>query len=61
MFEVIGELFSYFIYCLLHVNVWCVENEQFEGFSEGEDFEYSEQFPDFVEGKCPWSYPLYPI
>jgi hypothetical protein len=31
------------------------------GIFEGEDFEYSEQFPDLVEGKCPWSYPLYPI
>lgn len=42
---------SYF-YCIvfLHMNVWCVENESFKGFLEGEDFEEFEH-QEFVEGK----------
>jgi hypothetical protein len=42
------------------MNVWCVENESFEGIPEGEDFEDFNQFPDFVEGMCPCSYLFYP-
>ena len=40
--------------------VWCVDNEQFEEFAEGEGFEDSEQLPDPVEGKCPWCIPVLP-
>ena len=55
-----GDCFLfYFIVCLYVLDVWSVDNDQFVEFAEGESFEYSEQQQRFVEGKFPWSYPLY--
>ena len=55
-----GDCFLFIsIVCLYVLDVWCVESEQFVEFAEGEGFEDSEQQQGFVEGKFPWSYPLY--
>ena len=43
LFILISVLFSYFILCMLVCTiVRCIDNEQFEGFPEGEGFEDSE-------------------
>jgi hypothetical protein len=39
-FVLVYYFLIYFI-TTMHVNVWCIENEKFEGFSKGEDFEDS--------------------
>ena len=56
----VGNCFLFYFFASLYVLiVWCVESDQFVEFAEGESFEDSEQQQGFVEGKFPWSYPLY--
>jgi hypothetical protein len=47
----IGVLFLIYFHCMLYVNVWSVEYEQFGDFAAVEDFQDLEQQQALVEGK----------